>query len=151
MVGFVAFGLSLYFGASEVLGYAAILIALAFVFIGIKYFRDSENEGKLSFKQALLLGLGISVFAALGIALMDGLYVTVVDPDFYVNYGQETINKVAETGDKEAIAKAKEDFEFYNSMTPIQLGFFSGGFMFLLVAVMGLIVSIISGLILKRK
>jgi len=151
ITGFIAFGLSLLIGASEVLGYTAILIALSFVFFGIKYYRDTENNGKLRFKKALVLGILITIITAAGVAIMDGLYVTVFDPDFYINYGQEAIDKVAATGDEAALAKTKKEFEYYNSMTPIQLGLFSGGFMFVLVTVIGMIISIISGLILKKE
>ena len=151
LVGFMAFGLSLYFGASEVLGYTAIVIALSFVFFGVKYFRDTKNEGKLNFGKALLLGMGISLFAAVGVALMDGLYVTVIDPDFFQVYGQAAVESAKEKGDATAISSAQEQLDWFTNMSTVQRGFFSGGFMFAIVTVIGFIVSLISGLILKKE
>lgn len=151
LIGLIAFGLSLYFGANEVLGYTAILISLVFVFLGIGYYKETEGNGMLNFKKALLLGLGITAFAALGTATMDGLYVTVIEPDFYETYGKESIAALEAKGDQEALIKAKEQVEFFASLSPVQLGLFSGGFMFGIVMALGLIVSIISGLLLRTK
>ena len=35
----------------EILGYASMIVSLSFVFFGIKYYRERENEGKISFKK----------------------------------------------------------------------------------------------------
>ena len=151
ITGFVAFGLSLFLGASQVLGFIAIFIALSFVYLGIKYFRDTENNGKLHFKKALTLGMLITLLAAVGIAIMDGLYVTVFNPNFFQEYGQIGLEQAQQTGNADAITTAQEQIDQYAAMSKIQLGLFSGGFMFVLVTVIGLIVSIISGLILKKE
>jgi len=151
ITGFIVFGLSLFLGASQVLGYIAIFIALSFVYMGIKYFRDTENNGKLRFKKALVLGMLITLFTAIGIAIMDGLYVTVINPDFFQEYGQTALDQAQESGNAEAITAAKTQIDQYTNMSTVQLGLFSGGFMFVLVTLIGLIVSIISGLILKNE
>lgn len=150
-VGAICFALSLFFGASEVLGYTAIIIALSFVFFGIKYFRDQEQEGKISFKKALLLGVLITAFTAVGIGIIDGLYVTVINPDFYQEYGEASLVKMKESGDTVAIAVAEEQLKKFEGMSTLQLGLFSGSFMFAIVFVIGLIMSLISGLILQKK
>ncbi len=149
--GMVGFGLSLFFGASEIVGYSVIFIALSFVFFGIKYFRDTENGGKISFTKAFVLGISIALFTALGIAIVDGLYVTIINPNFYQEYGETTLATMKEAGDTKAIADAEMQLEKFNTMTLTELGLFSGGFMFALVSIIGLIITIISGLILQKK
>jgi hypothetical protein len=151
LVGAIGFALSLFFGASEILGYTAIIIALSFVFFGIKYYRDQEHSGKISFGKALLLGVLITAFTAVGIGIIDGLYVTVINPDFYQEYGQASLLKMKETGDAIAITQAEEQLQKFATMSTVELGLFSGGFMFAIVFVIGLIVSLISGLILQKK
>ena len=58
-------GKNLDFGIQEVLGYISIFVSLSFVFLGIKYYRDKENNGTVSLGKALLIGVIISLFAAL--------------------------------------------------------------------------------------
>ncbi|MFC4635240.1 DUF4199 domain-containing protein [Dokdonia ponticola] len=149
--GMIGFGASLFLGQSEILGYTVIFVALSFVFFGIKHFRDTENGGQINFKKAFVLGIFIALFTALGIAVVDGLYVTVIDPDFYQNYGEKMLVAAKESGDTDAISAAQAQKEKFNAMSITQLGIFSGGFMFALVSVIGLIITIISSLILQKK
>ena len=46
-------------------GYLVILVALTFVFIGVKRYRDIEGGGVVRFGRAFLIGLGIAVLASL--------------------------------------------------------------------------------------
>ena len=149
--GMIGFGASLFLGQSEILGYTVIFVALSFVFFGIKHFRDTENGGQINFKKAFVLGIFIALFTALGIAVVDGLYVTVIDPDFYQNYGEKMLVAAKESGDTDAISAAQAQKEKFNAMSITQLGIFSGGFMFALVSIIGLIITIISSLILQKK
>lgn len=135
LVGFVAFLAGLYFDitTNEAFGYATIVASLLFVFFGIKHFRDTQNEGKLSFKKGIVIGLLISVFTAIGIAIADYIYTAVINPDFFEEYAE--------------MMKAKdpnvEIIEFTSGQAAI--------FMFGIVFIIGLIISLISSLILQRK
>lgn len=46
-------------------GYLVMLVAMTFVFVGMKRFRDVERGGVIRFGQAFALGLGIAVVASL--------------------------------------------------------------------------------------
>ena len=129
----LTFGEGLSYSAQEVLGYATMIASLIFVFFGIKHFRDRENEGKVSFGKALLIGLLISLITALGIAIGDYIYTTAINPDFFEEY------KVA----MRAQGYEGEIPEFTSGLAAL--------FMFLTVAVLGLIISLISALILQKK
>lgn len=50
---------------SLVTGYALMLLAFTFTFVGVKHYRDRALGGVIRFLPALLVGLGISVVASL--------------------------------------------------------------------------------------
>jgi hypothetical protein len=76
----LVFGQGLSFETQTVLGYVTIVASLTFVFFGIKHFRDQENSGVISFKKALGIGMLITLFAALGFAIIDYLYTAYINP-----------------------------------------------------------------------
>ncbi len=145
------FGSRFDFGTQEVLGYTTIIIALSTVFFGVKHYRDKENNGKLSFKKALSLGLLISIFAGLGIGLVDGFYVSVINPDFFQEYSEASMEVLKEAGDTEKLEEMKAQMQEFESMSPLALSLFSGGLMFITVMLVGLVISILSGLVLQKK
>jgi len=81
----------------------------------------------------MVIGLLISIFTAIGIAIADYIYTTVINPDFFEEYAE--------------LMKAKdpsvEIVEFTSSEAAI--------FMFAIVFTIGLMISLISSLILQRK
>lgn len=132
-----------------IVGYASIVLSTFFIFLGVKYYRDNENLGKLSFGQGLKLGLLIGLFPAVAFGLLDRVYVAYVDPDFYDKYAAmqlEEMKASMSTVDFEIAAeKVKTDLETFSNPVMAFL------LMFATVYVIGLIVSILSGLILKTK
>lgn len=127
------FGMGLDFGTQEVIGYLTIGLSLVFVYFGLRYYRDRVNAGKLRFGKAFSIGLLITLFPATGIALADVLYTTVINPDFFSNYAA-TMRSEGFTG---------------------EIPEYSSGFMallmFLTVLIIGLVITVLSALILKRK
>lgn len=142
-------GKSLSSETQEIVGYASIMVSLLFVFLGIKHFRDKENQGLISFKNGFIVGIFISLFAALAFGLLDLIYVHYLNPDFVDTYYAEAFDKANSTltGSElstklKALTADKESFK--NPM----ISFF---FMFILVFMMGAVTTIISALILQRK
>lgn len=135
LVGFSAFlaGLAFDITTNEAFGYATIVASLLFVYFGIRHFRDTQNEGKVSFKQAIVVGLLISMFTAIGIAMADYIYTSVINPDFFTEYAEKI---KAEDPNAEIV-------EFTSFQAAV--------FMFVIVFIIGLIISLISSLILQRK
>ena len=72
MVG-LSFGTDSIFG-SETLGYLVMLVAMSFIFVGIKRYRDVELGGVIRFGRALTLGLGIAAMAALVYVIVWEIY-----------------------------------------------------------------------------
>ena len=82
---------------SEVFGYASMIISLLFVFIGIKHFRDNENNGLVSFGKALLIGVLISLMASITFGIIDLIYITYINPDFTAVYYAQSIEQFRTT------------------------------------------------------
>ncbi len=136
-------------GTLEILGWISILTSLSFVFFGIKHFRDHLNDGKVTFGNALLIGLAISAIAGLAIGILDIVYVTVINPDFANDYIQHTLDGLKDTLTAEEFEAKKaqllEEMKAFDNPT------FAGIFMFGLIFGTGIIISLISSLILQRK
>jgi hypothetical protein len=138
ILAFILFLTGLYFGmeedfsTQEIIGYLTILLSLSFIFPGIKHYRDKINGGKLRLRKAVLIGLQISAFTAIGIAIADLIYTTTINPDFFEEY--------------EAVKRA----EGYKGEIPDYGSIFMAFVMFLTVMVVGLAVALISAFILRR-
>ena len=140
LVGFIVFFLHLFFGidnlensTNEILGYISIFLSLSFIYFGIKHFRDHVNNGLISLGKAIQIGLFISILVGLGIAIADFIYTKFIDPSFFANYEQQLIDQ------------GKEDKIVKMTSTTAAL------FMFVLVTIIGFMISLISGVILQRK
>ena len=86
------------FHGSMVAGFASMLIAFSFIFIGIKNFRDKQNGGTISFGKAFMIGFFIALIAS-------ACYVTVwmiehhfFFPDFMEKYAALAIKNAKEAG-----------------------------------------------------
>ena len=133
---------------SEVTGYAAIIVCLSFVYFGIRWYRDKQNGGVLTFGQGLKTGMLIVLIPSVCFGLLDVLYITLIDPHFYEKYMQA----------QEALMKAKLPPAVFAIKAPemrAQMQFYSKPpvdfvIMFLTVACVGIVVTVISTFILKR-
>jgi len=140
LVGVIIFSLHLTLGidnldysTNELLGYISIFLSLSFIFFGIKHYRDHFNNGLVTIGKSIAIGVLISMLVALGIAIADFIYTKFIDPSFFNNY------------EKMLIEQGKEDEIIKMTSATAAL------FMFVLVTVIGFIISLISGLILQRK
>ncbi|MDO5969223.1 DUF4199 domain-containing protein [Flavivirga aquimarina] len=137
------------FGVLEIFGYTAIFASLSFVFFGIKHFRDQINNGTISFKKALLIGLAISAISGMVIGLLDVIYVTMINPDFVVEYKTYALEGMKNTLSANEFEKEKAVLE--EQMKLFESPVFAWGIMFITIFAIGTIVSLISSLFLQRK
>ncbi|MBT8184733.1 MAG: DUF4199 domain-containing protein [Eudoraea sp.] len=133
----------------EIIGYASMVVSLGFVYLGIKHFRDKENNGSVSFGKALIIGVLISLFAALAFGILDLIYIKYINPDFTTEYYNRTLS------DLEASLPAIEFEEKRAELESEKALFMNPWFSFLLMSmtvfVIGFIISLISALLLQRK
>ena len=138
------------FEGNMVLGYASMLLAFSLVFVGIKNYRDKYNGGVISFGKAFTLGLYITLIASTMYVIVWLIDYYVFIPDFMDRYSAHVISKAQSSGASaaEIAGKTKEITamkEMYSSPVWVVL------FTYLEILPVGLIVSILSALILKRK
>ena len=55
-------------------GYLLMLVVLAFIFVGVKRYRDIECGGVIRFGRAFLVGLGMAAFAGLAYVVIFEIY-----------------------------------------------------------------------------
>jgi len=142
-------GKSLPYSTQEIIGYLSMITSLSFVFLGIKYFRDKENNGKVSFGKALVIGLLISTFAGVGFGIMDYIYTTQINPNFASEYLEKSLEVMK-------VSLSPEEFEIKKAELTQQMQQYGGsGFMafimFATVVIIGFIISLLSALFLQRK
>jgi hypothetical protein len=131
------------------LGWVAILCPLIFIYFGIRYYRDRVGDGSITFLAALKVGLLITIMPSLFYALIETIYVTLIDPKFYENiYLKELeVYKTTLSAAKYAAkVKALKD-ELAMDNKPL----FNFSTITLFIAACGAIVSLICALLLWRR
>lgn len=135
---------------NEVVGYAGMIAVFSLVFVGIKNYRDKYKGGLISFGQAFKTGLYITLIAS-------GIYVVVwlIDyyifiPDFLDKYIPHVLKDARESGAteielQEKAAEMASFKELYKNPLFVIVITFSEVFP------VGLIITVISALFLKRK
>ncbi|OBX23646.1 MULTISPECIES: DUF4199 domain-containing protein [Bizionia] len=140
---------SLDYSMSEVVGYISIILSLLFIYFGIKYYRDTINNGILKFSKGLKIGLLISVFTSLTFGLINVVYTTFINPDFtteYYNHSIETFRGTLSDADFQAkLIELESQREIFGNP------FFNFFLMAFTVFIIGFVISVISSGILKRK
>lgn len=138
------------FGTSMVIGYASMLIAFSLVFVGIKNYRDKYNGGVISFGKAFKTGMLIVLIASTMYViawLVDYFYFI---PDFAEKYAAHMLNELKASGaSQEEIAKQTQEMADFSRM--YKNPFFNAMMTYVEILPVGLIVTLISSFILKRK
>jgi len=132
-----------------IIGYAAMVVSLIFVYFGIKHFRDNENKGSISFTKALSIGILISFFAAFGFGIIDYLYTSVINPNWAAEYLTKSLASMEASLSPEVYKTESE--ALIQQMKDYGSSGIGATFMFIQVIVIGFMISLISSLILQRK
>lgn len=141
---------SLDFENSEVVGYSSMVLAFLLVFFGVRSYRDTVAGGAISFGKALGVGLLITLITcAMYVIAWEITYFNFF-PDFLDQYSAQILAKMRAAGESEAaIQKTTEQMAFmakyYDNV------FFNSAITFMEVFPVGLIVSLVSAAILRRK
>lgn len=145
----LSLGNGLSYSTQEILGYATMIASLSFIFFGIRHYRDSVNNGKVSLGKAIVIGVLISILVGIGVGITDYIYTTLVHPDFATDYLEHTLQTMEASMSTEEFQIKKP--EFIQQMKDYGGSGFMAFLMFFTVLLIGFIMAIISGLILQRK
>jgi amino acid transporter len=141
---------SMDFDKGMVIGYASMLIAFSFVFVGIKNYRDKYNGGVISFGKAFKTGLWITLIASTVYVAVWMIEYPLFFPDFMDKYSEHMMEKIKTSGASVSeIEKQTAEMAYWGEM--YKNPFFVILFTYFEILPVGLLVTIISALILKRK
>jgi len=139
---------SINFKQGELFGYITMILALSFVFVGVYNYR--KQQGPLSFGTAFSVGLMITLVASILYVGTWMILSNTVASDFGDLYYDYFIEQLKESGkNQDEIDKAVAGFERNKALYKNPL--FQAGITFLEVFPIGLIVSLIAALILKKR
>jgi hypothetical protein len=132
------------------IGYASMLIAFTLVYIGVRNYRNNYTGGLISFGKAFKVGIMIVLVAST-------LYVAawLVDyylfiPDFGEKYSAHMIDKLKATGASQVIID-KEAKNMASFAANYKNPFFNAIMTYMEILPVGLVVTLISSIILKRN
>jgi hypothetical protein len=138
------------YGNSMLIGYASMLLAFSLIFVGIRNYRDKCNDGIISFGKAFKIGFMIALIASSCYViswLIDYFYFV---PDFMDKYSNHIIEGMKAKGASaaEITTKSREmaDFaiQYKNPLFNVMMTYME-------ILPMGILVTLMSALILKRK
>ncbi|MFZ1678771.1 MAG: DUF4199 domain-containing protein [Saprospiraceae bacterium] len=140
------------FSGGEILGYTTMIVALSMIFFGIRQFRERHLGGKISFGQAFKVGFLIALVASAMYVIGWMIYYNTSDlaQTFPAQYIKHMKEQWAASGMTEEQIASKsigleKNFELYKN--PVIMA----GMTLMEILPVGLIISLLSALILKRK
>lgn len=135
---------------SMVIGYASMLLAFSLVFVGIKNYRDKFNGGTISFGKAFKTGLMIVLIASTiyVVAWMVDYYFFM--PDFAEKYAAHNLGQLKASGASQ-LEIDKQTKEMADFVKMYKNPFFNALMTYTEILPVGLIVTLISALLLKKK
>lgn len=98
-------------------GFSSMIVALSFVFIGVKRYRDVELGGVIRFGKALTIGFGIAAIATVLYVAAWELYLFYTDYTFMDEYTRIALDQAQKAGRSVSeIAVLQEQMEGYKAL-----------------------------------
>ncbi|MBI2212699.1 MAG: DUF4199 domain-containing protein [Acidobacteria bacterium] len=138
------------FDNQEILGYSSMVLSFMMVFFGIRSFREQHGGGAISFGRAFKVGILITlVTCAVYVISWEIVYYNFL-PDFFETYSSHTLEKMRAKGESaEAIAAMRAQLATWGEL--YKNPFINVAMTFMEVFPVGLIVTLVSAAILRRK
>lgn len=138
------------FDKGEIVGYTTMILAFMLVFFGIRSYRENVSAGRITFGRAFAVGILITLVAcACYVVAWEILYFKFM-PDFADKYASYMVEKVRASGaSQQAIDAQVQQMNSFKAMYDNLL--FNAAITFLEPLPVGLIVTLISAAILRKK
>jgi len=134
----------------EYIGYTGILLSMLFVFLGMRAYRENVLGGSISFGKAFQVGLLITVISCLCYVIAWMFVYHFIMPDFLDKYIAHALEQMQQSGaSAEQISAQTAQMESYRKMYQNPIMRF--GMTFLEPFPVGLLVTLISAIVLRRK
>ncbi len=137
------------FFSSEWFGYLVMLVALSFIFVGVKRYRDVERGGVIKFGAAFAMGLAIAAAAGVAYVAVWEIYLAMTDYKFMDEY-IAGIARARQAAGVPAAALAQEMAKLESMRTSYANPLFRVPMTFLEIFPVGLLVSLVSALLLRN-
>lgn len=132
-------------GFTEIAGFASMIIALSTIYLGIRQYRDREKAGQITFWQGVKVGLLITLIATVIYVISWTIYYYMGPGQVMMEqYFQNQIDQLQAAGDSSKIQSMEQMQANYSK--PIVLI----GYTFMEIFPIGLLITLISALIIKR-
>ena len=138
------------FEGSMVIGYASMLLAFSFIFVAVKQVRDKQNGGVISFGKAFKTALLVTLVTSTIYVVVWLICYYCFIPDFMDKYAAHMMEKARSEGlSTAALAEKSAQMDQYKEMyrNPLLVLLFT----YVEILPVGLLVSLLAALILKRK
>lgn len=133
-----------------VAGYLSMLVALSFVFVGVKRYRDVDLGGVITFRKALLVGFGIAVISSLFYVLSWEIYNWQTGGAFMAEYVAQSIENMRAAG-KSATEIAQFSEEMRGFAEQYKNPAFRMAMTFMEISPVALLMPIISATLLRKS
>jgi hypothetical protein len=135
---------------SMLLGYSSMIVAFSLIFVGVKNYRDKHNDGTISFGKALKIGLLITLVASTIYVIVWQIDYYLFIPDFYEKYSAHIIRDMKAHGASQAQIQQQMTVNRSNGQM-YRNPLFNAMFTYIEILPVGIIMSLLAALILKRK
>ena len=137
------------FLSSEWFGYLVMLVALTFIFVGVKRYRDVERGGVIRFGPAFAMGLAIAAAAGVAYVTVWEAYLAMTDYAFMDEY-VAGIMRSRQAAGASAAEMAQEMAQLESLRVNYANPLFRSPMTFLEISPVGLLVSLVSALLLRN-
>lgn len=134
-----------------IIGFSAMAVAFSFIFVGIKNYRDKQNDGAITFGKGFLLGLMISLIASTIYVITWAVEFHFFMPDFMDKYSALQVKQLHSSGisgtalDNAIKSIESESYNYKNNP------FFFTMYTYMEILPVGILITLISALILRRR
>src|SRR5712672_242270 len=150
MVATVPFAVRIGFDKGAIVGYTAIVLSFLLVFFGIRSYRDNVGNGQITFTKGFLIGISITLISCVFYVLTwEALYFTILH-DFMDKYSAYVVAKLQASGASAAAVQAKL-LEMKKFKEQYENPFFNAAMTFIEPFPVGLVITLISAAILRKK
>ena len=142
--------LSVGFDRGALIGNTSIVLSFLMVFFGIRTYRDDIGNGDITFSKAFGVGLSITLISCIiYVIAWEVIYYNFL-PGFWDAYGAHWVQKLTASGASPAAIEAKlQQVRRYKEL--YKNPFFTAVLTFINPFPIGLVVTLISALVLRRK
>ena len=131
-------------------GYATMILGLSVIFVAIKNYRDNQNNGVISFARAFRIGLLITLIASTVYVIVWMIDFKWFVPDYFDKYKAHMLTDMQANGTP-AAEMNKKMIEINSGVEMYKNPLFNALFTYMEIVPVGLVISVIAALILKRK